>query len=230
MESRFFDLLPNACFGVVIAKGVNNFAKSPEVEALLSESIKKVQNDFLEKKVREDKRIELYREAFRKLGINPNKYLCSIEALAARVAKGGEIPKINPLVDLGNALSLKYFVPLGAHDMDKFSGDIEIRFSREGDSFVPFNATETESVAAGEVVYASGTDIKTRNWIHRQGENGKITESAKNIFFPIDGFTENKEDILCLRQELSELLTKFLSPSEVATGFVDMSEQSFIIK
>ncbi|WP_418889350.1 phenylalanine--tRNA ligase beta subunit-related protein [Porcincola intestinalis] len=47
------------------------------------------------------------------MNINPNKYFCSIEALFTRIAKGKGVPHINPVVDLGNAISLKYTLPMG---------------------------------------------------------------------------------------------------------------------
>ncbi len=34
--------------------------------------------------------------------------------MARRVAKGQELPSINALVDIGNVLSLRHLVPLGA--------------------------------------------------------------------------------------------------------------------
>lgn len=37
-----------------------------------------------------------------------------------RISKGNDIPHINSIVDLGNALSLKYELPVGVHDIDNF--------------------------------------------------------------------------------------------------------------
>lgn len=48
-----------------------------------------------------------------KIGINPNRYPCSAEALFKRLSKGKDLPHINPLVDLNNAISLKYTLPHG---------------------------------------------------------------------------------------------------------------------
>ena len=88
--------------------GIDNSRAYPEIDRLLDESIKTAAEHFEGKKVREEPDILPYREAFRALTINPNKYLCSIEALFTRIAKGKGMPHINPVVDLGNAVSLKY--------------------------------------------------------------------------------------------------------------------------
>ena len=83
--------------------------------------------------------------------------VCSIEALFTRIAKGKGMPHINPVVDLGNAISLKYTLPLGAHDLGDAGDDIQVRLSRPEDTFLPFGSTEEEAPDAGEVVYAVGS-------------------------------------------------------------------------
>lgn len=81
VEKAIFEKLPNVCFGVVMAKGIDNSKAHPEIDRLLDESIAAAAQRFEGKKVKEESKILPYREAFRTLGINPNKYLCSIEAL-----------------------------------------------------------------------------------------------------------------------------------------------------
>ena len=66
----------------------------------------------------------------------------SIEAMFTRTSKGKGLPSISPIVDLGNTVSLKYMVPLGSHDIDTLNGDIEVRFSKEGDTFIPLGSEE----------------------------------------------------------------------------------------
>ena len=75
VEKEIFEKLPNACFGVVMARGIDNSKAYPEIEKLLTESIQTAALHFEGKKVKEEPEILPYREAFRTLGINPNKYL-----------------------------------------------------------------------------------------------------------------------------------------------------------
>ena len=102
---------------VLLWQEEQNSKAYPEIERLLTENIQTAALHFEGKKVKEEPEILPYREAFRTLGINPNKYLCSIEALFTRIAKGKGMPYINPAVDLGNAVSMKYTLPMGAHDL-----------------------------------------------------------------------------------------------------------------
>ena len=111
VDKKFFEKVDNACFGIIIARGIDNTKKYDFIEKMLADEIISIEKEYRDKKVKELPEIELYREAFRKLDINPNKYMCSIEALVSRTVKSKYVPNINPIVDLGNALSLKYRIP-----------------------------------------------------------------------------------------------------------------------
>lgn len=226
VSKEVFETIHNVCFGIVVAKGINN-EDNIEVTNLLKDSIELNEKRFQDKKVKEIEEIVYYRDSFMKLGINPNKFMSSIEAIITRVAKNKGLPNINSIVDIGNAVSLKYLVPLGAHDTDAAGGDICIRFSKEGDIFIPFGGNEVECLEEGELIYSVGNKVKTRRWIWRQSEEGKITKESKNIFFPIDGFKDkNYNNVISARDELAEQLKKNFN-CEIKVGFVDINNTEF---
>jgi len=221
VQPEVFEKLPEACFGIVVARGVDNRNLNPAIEQLLDGAIESIRERLDGANTKEVPDIVVYREAFQALGFNPNKFMCSIEALVKRILKGGDFPRISNLVDLGNAMSLKYILPMGAHDIAASPHDIEIRFAREGDAFVPFGTTETEAVDPGELIYVRGNSVKTRRWIWRQSEVGKITEDSTDIFLPIDGFSDfNRGAVEAAQKELAELLENVFG-CVVKTGFVD---------
>ncbi len=85
------------------------------------------------------------------------------------------MPSINPIVDLGNAISLKYTLPMGAHDLGNIDDkNIEVRMSKKEDTFLPFGGNEVEQLTENEVVYTVGNQVRTRRWTWRQSEYGKI--------------------------------------------------------
>lgn len=225
VAKEFFDKVPNACFGVIIARNIDNTNENSKIKKILSDEVNNVFEKYKDLKVKEQPEIELYREAFRKLNINPNKYMCSIEALISRTVKSKFVPNINPLVDLGNAMSLKYVIPLGIHDIDKIEGDIELREATSNDKFIPFGSTEYDNPEVGEIIYVSNSDVRTRRWTWRQGENGKIDETVKNAFIPMDGFVENKESIINLQKEFAKILEEL--GVECTLGFVDKDNNIF---
>jgi len=229
VSREVFEKMGNACFGIVVARGIKN-RPNPDVMAFLENSLTDTEEMYMDRNVKEADEIVYYREAFSALGINPNKFMSSIEAMITRVAKKKGLPHINAIVDLGNAISLKYTVPIGAHDIDVADEDICLRFSNAEDVFIPFGETEAEILDEGELIYTVGNKVKTRRWIWRQSEIGKITEESKNIFFPIDGFSDKNYDfVMRSRDELSERLTNYFG-CEVIVGFVDKDNPEFIIK
>ena len=67
--------------------------------------------------------IAAWRATMAAFGCKPSRYPCSAEALLKRVARGDELPAINRLVDLYNAISVAYALPLGGEDADEVGGD-----------------------------------------------------------------------------------------------------------
>jgi len=228
VAKEIFEKLPTACFGAVAVRGLDNTRKLPELEQMLQENIEVCERYFADKKPKETPDIVPYRDAFRALDINPNKFLCSIEALLTRIAKGKGFPTINAAVDLGNAISIKYHLPIGAHDIDSLEEGLDVRMAQDGDTFIAFGETEEEVPEPGEAVYASGHEVRTRRWTWRQSERGKITEDTKAILFPIDGFSDvNEPQVRAATEEFVELLRRFFGDVDIKTGFVDKDHPRF---
>lgn len=229
VSEDIFEKLPNACFGCVAVRGADNRVERPEIQRLLADNVARCEGDLEGLKVKELPDILYYREAFRAVGINPNKFMCSIEALLTRIAKKKGFPAINGLVDLGNAVSVGCHIPIGAHDIDSFvDGQLELRLAGAGDTFVAFGETETEVPDPGEPVYVSGHTVRTRRWAWRQSEIGKITEETGAVFFPIDGFTDvNLSQVLRARDEIAGLLEQHFGCTAVV-GMVDREHPMFV--
>lgn len=227
VEEDFFNKVGNAYFGVIIVRGFDNKKTNNKITKLLKNSVSKSMDELKDVRVKETDLVIPYRDAFVELGINPNKFMCSIEALLTRLSKGKEIPSINPIVDLGNALSIKYNLPVGIHDIDNFDGDIMLKKCNNEDTFVPFGSSEVELIDEGEYCYVSGHEVKTRKWTWRQGEKSKIDENSTNLFIPIDGFHDINKDKV---EKLQEEFVKFLQDNydvEINTGFVDINNREF---
>jgi len=123
------------------------------------------------------------RECFRGLGISHKKYPTSLEAMLRRALKGGEPFRINPLVDLYNALSLRHMSPAGAFDLAGLDADLELRFTRSGDTFTALDDDARVDVAAGETAYASGATILTRHFMWRQSREALVQPETRDVFF-----------------------------------------------
>ena len=131
--------------------------------------------------------------------------------MARRVLKGDPFPKINPLVDLYNSVSLRFLVPMGGHDLDTIEENIYLRFAEGWEPFTPMGGGETVMVPKGELVYRDDREVLTRNWVWRQCEKDKATEKTKNIFIPIDVLGEvGRERTNEIITELSHLIPRHL--------------------
>ena len=222
-----FETLPELYIGALVVKGIDNTKDYPQVTAFLDQCVEELHQKLSGTKIKEHPFILPFRGAFNALGVNPNKFMPSIEALASRIEKGKGMPHINPIVDLGNAISLKYLLPLGAHPLQAL--DEEVRFAREGDIFRPFGATQDEQPDIGELIYANGNIVGTRRWNWRQSDISKIERDTTDVFFPIDGFTFLAPQVEAALDELSTLCTDIFGCPPVARGAVckDGNEMEF---
>lgn len=229
VESKVFEVLPNYCVGVIRASIPNKASGAKAVRELFRKELQQFFHQYQDVALRDTKNISAYRSALQKAGINPNKFMCSIEALSRRVQKDGGLPEIDPIVDLGNAISLKYLLAVGAHDLaNAQERSIAVRFSEKGDLFRPMGTLTDEGVPEGELVYVSGHQVKTRRFIWRQSDDGKITDLTTEYLIPLDGFIGvNEEEVLKARDEFASLLSEWFGAS-VSTGFI--SKESNIFK
>jgi len=86
--------------------------------------------------------IREWREVFKRVGTDPNRYRPSNEALFRRVQKQQYLQSIHSAVDLNNFFSLKYEIPLGIYDRNKIKGPITLKIGKNGDSYDAINGRQ----------------------------------------------------------------------------------------
>jgi DNA/RNA-binding domain of Phe-tRNA-synthetase-like protein len=80
--------------------------------------------------------IRATRQAYKKLGKDPNRYRPSAEALCRRILRGLPLYRIGTLVDIVNLVSMKSGYSIGAFDMDKIKGEhIVLGIGEEGEPY-----------------------------------------------------------------------------------------------
>jgi DNA/RNA-binding domain of Phe-tRNA-synthetase-like protein len=196
VDTSVFDLTPNIKFGILIGKNIRNSETSAADEERLRNAENRLRETIQADQLKSMPNISFYREIMTKAGINPNKFPTSVEAMFKRILKGGQLPIINALVDLCNAVSIEHVITLGAHDLNDIHEDLAVRFSRSDDIFLPFGAADYEKVDESELVFTSGNIVQTRKWIWRQSELGKTTTKSKDIFFQLVGLGDNENSSL----------------------------------
>ncbi|MBU1197279.1 hypothetical protein KJ765_02080 [Candidatus Micrarchaeota archaeon] len=130
--------------------------------------------------------IASWRKMFRGFGEDPTKRKPSAEALAKRVRRGESLPRINAVVDCYNAVSLNHLIPVGGQDASRLSGNVRLRFAKEGEPFTALGG-EHQTVHGGEVVYADDKTVLCRKWNYRDCEPAKISNRTNSFVLFVDG-------------------------------------------
>lgn len=209
IDKSVFELNKDIKFGILIGENIKNSETTSSDEERLRQAENKMREEIKPENLRSLHNVELYRDVMLKSGINPNKYPPSVEAMFKRIIKGGQLPVINALVDLCNAVSIENGISLGGHDLNDIKEDLEVRYSRKGDVFLPFGAEEYEDVPEGELVFTSGNVVQTLKWVWRQSELGKLTNESNSVFFQLVGFEYNDDSSLKKSMdEIENLVTK----------------------
>lgn len=209
VKPEVFELNPNLRFGIIVAQGLKNTDTLAEETERLRNAEKNVREIIKPEELKAQPIIKGYRLVMENAGINPNKFANSMEAMMKRVLKGGQLPTINSLVDICNAISIENQVSLGGHDLDDIENDLSVGFTKGTEKFLPFGAEEYESVEAGELVFTSGEVVQTRKWVWRQSELGKMTLDTKDVFFQLVGFDDSPQSpLIKALDSLEEVLDK----------------------
>jgi len=211
VNPEVFELNPDLCFGIIVARRVRNSQTTAEETERLRNAEQRARETIKEEELKNQPVIKGYRLVMEKAGINPNKFQNSMEAMMKRVLKGGQLPTINSLVDLCNAISIENQVSLGGHALEDIQDDLSVGFTGGNEKFLPFGAEEYETVEAGELVFTSGDVVQTRKWVWRQSELGKMSLDTKDVFFQLVGFDDRPESpLIHALDSLEEILrTKF---------------------
>ncbi|MDF2882146.1 MAG: putative tRNA-binding protein [Clostridiaceae bacterium] len=137
--------------------------------------------------------IKVWREAFQKFKTKKGAR-ASIEALLKRVQNGNHIGTINPLVDIYNSISLKYALPCGGEDIDKFVGDIKLTTAVGNEEFIPLGADENSPPYEGEIVYKDDNGAICRCWNWREAVRTMLTENTRNAFMCIESVDKDRSE------------------------------------
>ena len=119
--------------------------------------------------------ISAWRRAYAQMGLKPTQYRSAAEALLRRFRRDGDLPRLHPLVDLGNAVSLAFAVPVAIFDLAYVSGSLEVRHAEGDEQHTAFSG-EIESPEPGEVIFAADAKhAHARRWTFRQSRRSTVT-------------------------------------------------------
>lgn len=131
--------------------------------------------------------IQAWRRAFSRMGLKPTQYRCASEALLRRFRKEGSLPRIHPLIDLCNAVSLAFAIPVAALDVARIAWPLQVRRAAGDERYETFGG-EIESPEPGEVIFADAEGrAHARRWTNRQSGLSAVRDGTAEVLIVAEG-------------------------------------------
>ena len=142
--------------------------------------------------------LEAWAETFRKFGAKPQRTPCSASALRKRVQRDGKLPSIDPVVDLYNAISIQYAIPVGGENIAAYVGAPRLAVADGTELFDTMKEGEPahESPEKGEVVWRDEHGVTCRRWNWRQGVRTRLGAEARQMWFILESLPPMPLDAL----------------------------------
>lgn len=127
-------------------------------------------------------------KVFRGFGAKPQRTPCSAEALRKRMLRDGGLQSIDPVVDLYNAVSIQYAIPVGGENLAAYIGTPRLVIADGTELFDTFKDGQAthESPEPGEVVWRDDLGVTCRRWNWRQGARTRLTADARHMWFILE--------------------------------------------
>lgn len=156
--------------------------------------------------------VAAWRRAFSRLGVKPTQYRSAVEALLRRLSKAGDVPTINPLVDIGNLVSIRHALPVAVFDLDQIQPPITVRFASGNEIFYGIGTGGHDSPAPGEVIFVDAHGaVCARRWCWRQSATSAAGPATSRAMIVIEGHHASAaEDVDAAARDLVELAERHL--------------------
>ncbi len=162
--------------------------------------------------------IRAWRRAFTRMGLRPTQYRCASEALLRRFRKEGALPRLHPLVDVCNAASAAFAIPVAVFDVAKITGHLEVRYASGDEDYLTFSG-ETEHPGHHEVIFADQAgQVHARRWTNRQSGLSAVQAPTAAVLIVAEAMHETaSSDVPELIAAIAGELDAIWSTTPVAT-------------
>ncbi|MFP2203215.1 B3/B4 domain-containing protein [Enterobacter ludwigii] len=127
-------------------------------------------------------------DVFRAFGAKPKRTPCSASALRKRVLKEGALPPLDPVVDIYNAISIRYAIPVGGENLAAYAGAPRLTLAEGNEPFDTLKEGQPviEYPDAGEVIWRDDIGVTCRRWNWRQGVRTRLDSQAQHMWFILE--------------------------------------------
>lgn len=182
---------PELAAGVIFADGVDAQASTSEAAEPYLERARIRLAGAQEGELPE---IQAWRRTFSRMGLKPTQYRCASEALLRRFRKEQDLPQIHPLVDLCNAASMAFAIPVAAFNTSRIAGGLVVRRASGTESYASFSG-ETEQPEPGEIIFADERGAAhARRWTNRQSRDSAIGSGTRSVMIVAEAFHSTAQE------------------------------------
>ncbi|EPG9401211.1 TPA: hypothetical protein MIV73_16845 [Klebsiella pneumoniae] len=95
---------------------------------------------------------------------------------------------IDPVVDIYNAISIRYAVPVGGENLAAYRGEPRLAIARGDEPFDTLKSAEpvVEYPEPGEVIWRDDIGVTCRRWNWRQGVRTRLDSGAQTMWFILE--------------------------------------------
>ncbi|MCB1108724.1 MAG: lysine--tRNA ligase [Chlamydiia bacterium] len=210
IDKLIWEAYPHLKVGVLLLKNIDNTVVNHEIIEFLRKVEHNSKNKFGQIDLANVDKIVDWRKAYRSFGYKPSSTRSSVEALVRRTVADKQLPDINPVVNLYNAVSIQHVLPAGADDLDQVKGTLRLCVAKGDEHFVMLGQSEPEAVMPGEVIYRDDREVTTKAWNYRECDRTKITQATKNACLVIEGLEHaSLSEMAHALRELRDLITRY---------------------
>jgi len=139
ISAEIYELIPDFKIGVIEYKNITVGDSPQMVKGRLQLFQESIFFELDNKQLTDLPGIKEWRNIFKNIGKDPNRYRHSAEALFRRIQKQNYLPSIHSAIDINNFFSLQYQVPIGVYDYDQLKAPVVIRIGKEGEEYSGLN-------------------------------------------------------------------------------------------
>lgn len=211
IDPEVAERFPGLVVGVLTGEGLDNSGERPALDRLLAQREAALPERLGPGPLAEHPRIAPWRQAYRAFGAKPKKSPSSVESLCRRLLKGDAVPRIGPLVDAYNAVSLAHLLPAGGEDLDALVGDLRLTFAGEAEPPVLLlGDREPRPPHSGEVIYRDDVGAVCRRWNWREAHRTRLTPGTSRAVLVLEALPPaGRGEVEAALAELAGLVERF---------------------
>ncbi|ASB50161.1 B3/B4 domain-containing protein [Alkalitalea saponilacus] len=213
IENQIAETFPEISFGCLLVH-VDVKPSDDELVTAMNELCEMLTPDLSPESIRNHSVVSATKNAYRKLGKDPNRYRPAAESLLRRLALGKGLYQVNNMVDILNMVSVKTGFSIGGYDADKISGNISFGVGKTDEPYegIGRGALNIENLPVfRDEIGAFGTSTS-------DSVRTMVTESTKRFLMIIPAYNGEREALEKAIDYAEDLLAEFGKVKEITIG------------